>query len=132
MNNHEVERASTTEGLPVAPSMGAVLDDADMPTQLALVDGRVVMICALSVILALIAAVVARVLVHLIALVTNLSFYGRFSLEEVSPAGHHLGAWVIGVPVVGAIIVGLMARYGSRAIRGHGIPEAMEQVLTNQ
>src|SRR5581483_11283905 len=49
-----------------------------------------------------------------------------------SPAGNHLGWWVVAVPVVGGIIVGFMARYGSKAIRGHGIPETMEQVLLNQ
>src|SRR5690606_37112938 len=51
---------------------------------------------------------------------------------ESSPADNQLGLWVIGVPVVGALIIGVMARYGSSAIRGHGIPEAMEQVLFNQ
>src|SRR5207302_2840060 len=63
---------------------------------------------------------------------TNLAFFGRLSTEFSSPAGNHLGLWVIAVPVLGGVIVGLMARYGSKAIRGHGIPEAMEQVLTNQ
>src|SRR6185437_2371122 len=65
-------------------------------------------------------------------LITNLSFYGRFSTEFSSPADNHLGLWVILVPVVGGVIVGIMARYGSAAIRGHGIPEAMEQVLYNE
>ncbi|MGH7649728.1 MAG: chloride channel protein, partial [Gemmatimonadaceae bacterium] len=63
---------------------------------------------------------------------TNLSFYGRFSTQFSSPADNHLGLWVILVPVVGGVIVGIMARYGSAAIRGHGIPEAMEQVLYNE
>jgi chloride channel protein, CIC family len=49
-----------------------------------------------------------------------------------SPAGHHLGWWVIAVPLIGGVIVGAMARWGSAAIRGHGIPEAMEQVLLNE
>src|SRR5690606_35233061 len=44
----------------------------------------------------------------------------------------HLGPWVVAIPVVGAIFVGVMARFGSKAIRGHGIPEAMEQVLINE
>src|SRR5690606_5312263 len=64
--------------------------------------------------------------------ITNLSFYGRISIEESSPAYNELGLWVILVPVAGAIIVGFIARFGSAAIRGHGIPEAMEQVLTNE
>src|SRR5204863_2992525 len=54
------------------------------------------------------------------------------SVLSASPAQNHLGAWVMVIPVIGGVIVGLMARYGSKAIRGHGIPEAMEQVLTNQ
>ncbi|HET6612503.1 MAG TPA: chloride channel protein, partial [Kofleriaceae bacterium] len=71
-------------------------------------------------------------LLAIIKLVTNIAFYGTVSTDFVSPAGNHLGLWVIGIPVIGGIIVGIMARYGSQAIRGHGIPEAMEQVLFNQ
>ena len=63
---------------------------------------------------------------------TNLSFYGRLAITPASPADNHLGVWVIVIPVLGAIVIGFMARYGSKAIRGHGIPEAMEQVLVNQ
>jgi len=75
------------------------------------------------------AAVVARLLTALIGLITNLSFFGHFSFAFSSPAGNHLGLYVIFIPVIGGLIVGVMARYGSEAIRGHGIPEAMEQVL---
>jgi H+/Cl- antiporter ClcA len=75
------------------------------------------------------AGIIAPALRHLIALVTNLAFYGRVSSELVSPADNHLGLLAILVPVVGGLIVGVMARFGSKAIRGHGIPEAMEQVL---
>ena len=67
-----------------------------------------------------------------LALVTNAAFLGRISTRSVAPAEHHLGWLVILVPALGGLIVGLMARYGSKAIRGHGIPEAMEQVLTNE
>jgi chloride channel protein, CIC family len=67
-----------------------------------------------------------------IGLITNLAFYGRASTSFVSPAGNHLGLLVIGVPVLGGLVVGVMARYGSKAIRGHGIPEAMEQILFNE
>jgi len=81
--------------------------------------------------LGVVSGFVAPALTHLIGFVTNLSFYGRISTSFVSPAGNSLGVWVVGVPVVGGIIVGLMARFGSKAIRGHGIPEAMEQVLEN-
>lgn len=69
---------------------------------------------------------------RLIAFITNAAFYGRMSLQTVSPAENQLGWYVVAIPVVGAIVIGFMARYGSKAIRGHGIPEAMEQVLTNR
>ena len=97
------------------------------------VDGRrLLLMTALSLPIAVAAGFIAQGLTHLIGLITNLAFYGRWSSEFVSPAGHSLGAWVIAVPVCGGLIVGLMARYGSKAIRGHGIPEAMEQVLFNE
>jgi chloride channel protein, CIC family len=123
---------ATTEALPVAPSLAPTLEAADLPPRSTLVDGRVVFICGLSIALALCAGAIAQLLMRLIALFTNLFFYGRLSLATVGPAGNHLGALVIVIPIAGAVLVGLMARYGSRAIRGHGIPEAMEQVLTNE
>jgi chloride channel protein, CIC family len=104
----------------------------EAPVASPLVDGRVVYLSGWAVVLGVATGFVARALVRLIGLVTNIAFYGRLSSELVSPAGHHLGAFVVGVPVVGGLVVGLMARYGSEAIRGHGIPEAMEQVLVNQ
>lgn len=81
---------------------------------------------------AVVVAVAARVLIFLIGLITNLAFYGLISGEMTTPWVNHLVLWVIIVPVIGSLIVGMMARYGSKAIRGHGIPEAMEQVLTNE
>ena len=120
-----------TGPLPVAPALGVALDAARMPRRSTLVEPRILLVCALAAVLGLAAAAVAQALVALIALVTNLAFYGRVSAHEASPAGHALGAWVIVVPVIGGLVVGAMARWGSRAIRGHGIPEAMEQVLRN-
>src|SRR5438128_1445752 len=125
----DVVTGATTEGIPVAPSMGAALEVARVPPERALVDGRVVFISVLAVVIALAAGVVAQLLTRLIWLVTNVAFYRRFSVDYATPAGHHLGGWVVLVPVLGGVVVGLMARYGSAAIRGHGIPEAMEQVL---
>ncbi|HEX9103215.1 MAG TPA: chloride channel protein [Polyangia bacterium] len=123
---------ATTEALPIAPSLAPTLEAAELPARSTLVDRRVVFICGLAIVLALCAGAIAQLLMRLIALFTNLFFYGRLSTAAVAPAGNHLGLAVIAVPVVGALLVGLMARYGSRAIRGHGIPEAMEQVLTNE
>jgi H+/Cl- antiporter ClcA len=95
-------------------------------------DRRVVPLSLLCVLVALAAGVVAQVLTRLIELITNLSFYGRLSVSPASPAGNSLGLWVLAIPMVGGLVVGLMARFGSKAIRGHGIPEAMEQVLFNE
>ncbi len=97
----------------------------------AVITPRVVAISLLAVLVAAAAAVAAQGLTHLIALITNLAFHGRLSASWVGPAGHHLGPWVIAIPVAGALLIGVMARFGSPAIRGHGIPEAMEQVLYN-
>jgi CIC family chloride channel protein len=90
---------------------------------------RVVPISALAVGIGVMSALVALVLLRLIGLFTNLFFYGRWDTAFVSPAGHHLGPLVVFIPVVGALIIGLMARYGSERIRGHGIPEAIEAIL---
>ncbi|AIF48329.1 chloride channel protein [Dyella japonica] len=103
-----------------------------MPRRFRPLGRRVLWICFLAMLLGSVVAGVARLLTALIGLVTNLAFYGRISTEFSSPAGNHLGLWVVAVPVVGGLIVGAMARWGSRAIRGHGIPEAMEQVLLNE
>jgi H+/Cl- antiporter ClcA len=112
--------------------MGPALAAAAVGRRVASVDGRVLFVSALSVGIALVAGLVARVLTQLIGLITNLAFYGRVSTGFASPAGNHLGPLGIGVPVLGGLIVGVMAKYGSKAIRGHGIPEAMEQILFNE
>jgi len=118
--------------LPLAPSLDPTLAAAHMPRHFRPLERRVLWICLLAMLLGSAVALVARLLTALIGLVTNLAFYGRISTEFSSPAGNHLGLWVIAVPVIGGLIVGAMARWGSRAIRGHGIPEAMEQVLLNE
>lgn len=127
-----LHQSASTEGIPIAPSLGPVLQAAHMPQRSTLIDRRVLHITAIAVLVAVAAAYIAQWLTALIGLCTNLAFYGRWSTAFVSPAGHHLGGWVIAVPVLGGLIVGIMARYGSQAIRGHGIPEAMEQVLLNE
>ena len=79
--------------------------------------------------LGVLSALVAKALLWLIAVISNAVFFQRFSSELETLQHHHLGAWVILAPVVGALIIGLMARYGSEKIRGHGIPEAIEAIL---
>ena len=92
-------------------------------------DKRVLLLSLMALFIGALSAVIAKVLVWLIAIFTNLTFYQRFSSEFVSPTSHHLGALVVLAPVVGGLIIGLMARYGSEKIRGHGIPEALEAIL---
>lgn len=120
----------TQQGVPVSPSLSSQTPDS-LPVNTAASRRRLVWICVLAMGLGALAAPVAKGLIDLIHLVTNLFFYGRISLEQAEPQGHGLGAWVIVIPVIGGIIVGAMARWGANAIRGHGIPEAMEQVLLN-
>jgi len=92
---------------------------------------RLLAIAAAAIGIGVISAYVALALLNLINLCTNLFFFQRLSTEAATPAAHSLGAFVILVPVAGAMIIGLMARYGSERIRGHGIPEAIEAILIN-
>jgi H+/Cl- antiporter ClcA/CBS domain-containing protein len=95
-------------------------------------DARLVPLILMAVVVGAISALVAVGLVWLIAAITNLAYYHRFSATLVSPAANQLGWWAVLVPMVGGLIIGLMARYGSEKIRGHGIPEAMEAILIGQ
>jgi len=90
---------------------------------------RVLPISALAVAIGAICAFVALALLRLIGVFTNLFYFGRWNATLVSPAGNHLGWYSILVPIGGAFIIGIMARYGSERIRGHGIPEAIEAIL---
>src|SRR6266496_1722776 len=111
------------------PANGTPIQEAPMgePAQF-----RMVLVSFLAGAIGLMAGLVAFALYKLIGLFTNLVFYHRWSSEFVSPRMHTLGPWVIVVPVAGGLVVGLMAKYGSSKIKGHGIPEAMEAVLVNR
>ena len=127
-----VEAGATAGGLAVAPSLAPALASVRAPRDAPRVDARTVWICGASVAVAIVAAFLAELLTRLIGLITHLAFYGRVGTGLVSPAGNHLGVGVVLVPVAGALVVGVMARYGSAAIRGHGIPEVMEKVLQGE
>jgi chloride channel protein, CIC family len=129
---HSVGRPPHGERLPIAPSLEPALAAINAPVPRAPVDKRVVVISGLAIVLGLASGVIARVLSALIAIITNAAFHGRWSTVPVGPADNHLGGWVVAIPAIGGLVVGVMARFGSAAIRGHGIPEAMEQVLFNQ
>jgi CIC family chloride channel protein len=92
---------------------------------------RVLPISLLAMGIGVLCAFVALVLLRLIGLFTNLFYFGRWSTALVSPAGSALGLYSVLVPIGGALIIGVMARYGSERIRGHGIPEAIEAILMN-
>ena len=96
------------------------------------VDGRVWLLSAVSIGIGACATALAVLLLRLIAIATNLFYYHRLSAVTVSPAGSPLGHWMVVVPIIGGVIVGLMARYGSDKIRGHGIPEAIEAILLHR
>ena len=123
--------------VPVAPGLeDSVANASDgsaafrAPREYAAIDRRTIGICAGAVVVAIGAALAAQLLIRLIGLVTNATFFGRLSTDFSAPRfGTHNPWLIIAIPVGGAIIVGLMARYGSAAIRGHGIPEVMERVL---
>jgi len=94
------------------------------------VDHRTIVLTALAVGLAVAAALAAQLLTRLIGAVTSLAYHGHVVWHLVPPAGGNRSTFVLLlIPIAGAIVVGLMARYGSAAIRGHGIPEVMERVL---
>ena len=92
---------------------------------------RVIPISIMAIAIGAMGACIAWCLLRLIGLFTNIFYYQRFSTAFLSPANNHLGVYAIAVPVVGSLIIGLMARYGSEQIRGHGIPEAIESILMN-
>ncbi|MGA9060275.1 MAG: chloride channel protein [Terracidiphilus sp.] len=90
---------------------------------------RVIPISLMAVLIGAMGAFVAWLLIKMIGVFTNIAYYHRFSAAFVSPANNQLGVYAVAVPVVGSLIVGFMARYGSEQIRGHGIPEAIESIL---
>jgi CIC family chloride channel protein len=119
--------------MPAQPSLTAEFVSPSPETHARLADfttcPRVLLISAAALVVGLISTLAAHALSWLISVITNLAFYQRWSSLPATPQGHHLGLWVILVPVIGALIIGLMARFGSEKIRGHGIPEALEAIL---
>ncbi|TPL95567.1 chloride channel protein [Mesorhizobium sp. B2-3-12] len=92
-------------------------------------DARVLLVAAIAVVVATAGLFAGIALLKLIRLATNIAYFGQFSLAELKLQDTPLGLAAVVVPVIGALIIGLMARYGSEKIRGHGIPEAIEAIL---
>ncbi|CAN7696578.1 chloride channel protein [Pseudoduganella sp. LjRoot289] len=95
-------------------------------------DARLIPIAAIAAVIGVLSTGTAWLLLRAIHLFTNLFFFRTLSDAFHTPAAHTLGAWVIAVPVIGGVAIGLIARYGSEQIRGHGIPEAIEAILFNR
>ncbi|HTD93293.1 MAG TPA: chloride channel protein, partial [Chitinophagaceae bacterium] len=119
-------------GIPISVSLNDTIANESLRPPAGENKQRILKISVYAVAVGICISLLAKVLLLLINFVTNLFFFHRFSLMGASPSGNTLGLIVIIVPAIGGVVVGLMALYGSKAIRGHGIPEAMEQILTNQ
>jgi H+/Cl- antiporter ClcA len=120
------------KGIPLSLTLSQALHSENTTSGKKYNKQRTLRLSLLAVLIAVCISFIAKFLIYLIDVITNIAFYGKLSLEPLSPADNTYGIFVIIVPVVGGLIVGLMALYGSKAIRGHGIPEAMEQILTNE
>ncbi|MDI3255076.1 MAG: chloride channel protein [Bacillota bacterium] len=92
-------------------------------------DPRMLVLSGLALVLGGAGSVLAYLLLHLIYAATNLFYFHRLSWQFISPAENHLHCFAVLVPVAGGVLIGLMARYGSEKIRGHGMPEAIEAIL---
>src|SRR3989440_7424595 len=112
---------------PRPTSRGRSVTDAPLGDYSA--DRRIIRLTAMAAAVGAISAFVALALVRLIGLFTNLAYFHRFSTTLAAPAASGLGVWAVPIPAIGGLIVGLLARYGSDKIRGHGIPEALEAIL---
>jgi H+/Cl- antiporter ClcA/CBS domain-containing protein len=123
--------------------IGAAMSQSNKPTRLApeagrtrlgdySADSRMLLLVGMALIVGAAGAFSAWVLLKLIALITNLAWFGRFSMSSVHIADAHAGLMTVIIPAAGGLIIGLMARYGSEKIRGHGIPEAIEAILFGQ
>lgn len=119
-------------GIPISVALKPTLEAENIKPQTAQNKKRLFTIALLAIGIAVCISFIAKFLMNLVYFITRLSFFGEIGISHVTPADHALGWWVIFIPAIGGVVVGLMALYGSKAIRGHGIPEAMEQILTNQ
>src|SRR5579859_871069 len=93
---------------------------------------RLLWISTLALAIGAVCSLVALALVKMIGFFTNLFFYQRLSTDFSAPSQNQMGWWAVLVPVAGGVLIGLMARYGTDRIRGHGIPEALEAILFNK
>src|ERR1041385_2694636 len=126
-NSHRHSIPTSTDGGASASVAGLI--EGPVPTA---VKFRMLLVSFFAAAIGAAAGLIAWILYNLIGFFTNLAFYHEVSFRFRSPEANTLGLWVVIIPVVGGLIVGVMAKYGSSKIRGHGIPEAMEAVLINR
>ena len=106
MPTHDPAQSATTDGLTISPALDLVAESAQIPQQHVLVDLRVLRLCGLSILIGVVASFAAKLLIGLIALITNIAFFGTFSLADAVPgdAVHGLGLWVIPIPIIGEYV----------------------------
>ena len=128
------ESAAVVASLPVSPTLEPALEQLRLPQQGQTfeLNRRIVFISAIAILVGFVSGIVAKILLDLIDLITNLSFFGTVSLGYHSPSLSPYALALIFAPIAGGVLVGILARYGTSAIRGDGIPEVMEQVLYNE
>lgn len=93
---------------------------------------QIITLSAAGIVLGAMCAIIAIVLLKMIYFFTNLFFYHRLALAYITPTHNNLHVWAILPPVIGAVLIGIIAKYGSEKVRGHGIPEAIEAMLINE
>jgi len=93
---------------------------------------RLWLLSSLGVIIGALGVVVAKILVSSISFFTHLFYFQKVSIAEVELVHLTPNFWNIFIPAIGGVLIGIMARYGSSAIRGHGIPEVMEKILVGE
>lgn len=120
------------KGISVSPSLDPSLQREKLSSNTRYNKKRLLRLSIYAILIAMCISVIAKLLVNLIHFITNISFYGEVSVANQNPTADVFGWFIIFIPAIGGLIVGLMALYGSEGIRGHGIPEAMEQILTNE
>jgi H+/Cl- antiporter ClcA len=91
-----------------------------------------ILICGYALLVGVASGYIALGLLKLIYLLTGFFFHGQWSFAQWSPAGNNLGGWVILIPVIGGVLVGLMIHFWEPTLKGHGIPEAMQAVLMDK
>ncbi|HRN38765.1 MAG TPA: hypothetical protein PLL18_17780, partial [Flavobacteriales bacterium] len=110
------ERNNAEGGIPISVSLSAALQQAHVKGATGGDKRRLLWITVLAVAAAVVIGFLAKGMLMLIDLITNLCFHGSFTLEYVPPGHNQLGWWVVLVPTLGGVVVGLMALYGSKAI----------------